>query len=274
MSEAGYGEGKVLTQIRCDDKTVYDNHLTRFIYSCHITSLKAYDASGVKCVCSDLKDFDQVYMLEYGHLSALEGAADNLAYDVVFVVGCSEKTLRKRILTRGERAGDWLDEDPRLTKWLKGTGVYKGSRDGKQEEYTRLRARTKVVRIDGEQSIADVCDQMDAILREVARAKGLAPNAPAAAPKPAGVGGAGAVEEAVDEVVEGAMRAVCARAHLRYVVRHTWQEGGYEELARTAIKGGGGKGGGGKGGGGKGGGGMGGGDTGGGGVGGGGEGGA
>ena len=102
------------------------NFATRFIYSCHITSLKAYDASGVKCVCSDLKDFDQVYMLEYGHLSALEGAADNLAYDVVFVVGCSEKTLRKRILTRGERAGDWLDEDTRLTKWLKGTGVYKG----------------------------------------------------------------------------------------------------------------------------------------------------
>ena len=48
----------MLNSIRCDDEYVYDNHLTRFVYGCHLTALRTWDAAGIRCVLSDLKDVE------------------------------------------------------------------------------------------------------------------------------------------------------------------------------------------------------------------------
>jgi hypothetical protein len=36
----GYRDGKGLNSIKCDDRYMYDNHLTRFVFSCHLTALR------------------------------------------------------------------------------------------------------------------------------------------------------------------------------------------------------------------------------------------
>ena len=274
----GYGDAKWLNSLKCGDVSMHDSQLTRFIYQCHVTTLQLLDGVGLRCFLSDLKDPEQLHILERGHLAAFEGREGApMAFDVVFEIVCSESTIRKRLEGRAKRIGDWKSESERLDAHLQEKNVYakKGARDQRLAEYGKLRSRTQVmgaqkrranprvtpsphhpkpsaltlghplnpplqlVPLDGEQSIAAICDEMEAVLRRVATAKGIAlPAADGEAP-PTGTAavatststssGGGAVKAAVQRAIHG----VLDRALLRHVTKKTWHEGGFSSLLKS-----------------------------------------
>jgi len=144
---------------------------------------------------------------------------------------CSEQTIRRRLEGREKRIGDWKTESERLDTHLSETkGVYKGERDEKLAEYVSLRSRTLYVALDGEQSLATICDEVEATLRRVANAKDIALLPAEDAPR-AGDGGG-----AVKATVQAAIRGVLERAFLEQVTRSTWHEGGFGHLERTSPR--------------------------------------
>ena len=287
---ARYAEGKPLARMRRDD--LYEDELSRFIYSCHsVACTLLLQAGPCRAVVTDAKSPAALCILEARHLSALEARETAgqgtrrptpptpRAFDLVVVVECSEGTLRTRLKGRAARAGDWYGEERRLQNYLGDAGV----RRDQLASYESARGATHVMRLDGEMDADAMCTAVEAEARRAAAAKPAVELAPAAAAigcaeeaaaKEAAAPGApsptwAAVRAAAASAVAGARR----RAFCRQVVGAAWEKGGFDRVMDEAVRlGGGGKGGGSKSGGGKGGGGKGGGAKGSGGKGGGGKG--